>query len=96
MKRVLVLLIFLALVACSPPATLVPVDTIVAQTMAAMPRTDTPVPTDVPTEGPPLTETPSPTVDFLVGVPGAGLWAGLILILAQSACRRVQSRRASW
>jgi endonuclease YncB( thermonuclease family) len=52
MKRIVVLLIALALTGCmqTPPPTLIPVDTIVAMTMAAIPRTETPTPS--PTETP--------------------------------------------
>jgi micrococcal nuclease len=71
MKRVFLLTVFLALTACaSPPKTLVPVDTLVAQTMAAMPKTDTPIPTDT---LPPATPTqePTPTPEGAQNVPGA-------------------------
>lgn len=73
MKRIF-LMIFafsLALSACaSPTLTLVPVDTLVAQTMAAMPKTDTPVPPTA-TAYIPYTDTPRPTSDVLSDVPGA-------------------------
>ena len=45
MKRVLLSLILLSLAACFPaPMTLVPVDTAVALTLAAEPKTNTPIP----------------------------------------------------
>ena len=60
MKRMLILLallIVIALPACVPaPLNLIPPETIAAQTMAAMPRTDTPTPTA--TEIPTATATP--------------------------------------
>ena len=58
MKRVLIFSVLLALVACAPPpVTLVPVNTLVALTMAAMPKTDTPAAAPLPT----ATPTPPPT-----------------------------------
>jgi len=73
MRRLLIILTLLALSACMPKTlTLVPIETLVAQTMAAMPSTDTPSPT--PTE----TSTPTPTIDpststpaFDLSIPGA-------------------------
>ncbi len=63
MKRMLILtalIILTALPACGPaPLDLVPPETLAAQTMAAMPRTDTPVPT--------ATEKPSPTATLPSG-----------------------------
>ena len=72
-KRVFLTMIAFSLVlsACAPPPlTLVPIDTVVAQTMAAMPKTDTPIP---PTATPdiPATETLPVTPDVLSDVPGA-------------------------
>ncbi len=58
MKRVLIFSVLLALVACAPPpVTLVPVNTLVALTMAAMPKTETPTTAPLPT----ATPTPPPT-----------------------------------
>ena len=55
MRRVFFCLVFLALTGCIPAApALVPVNTAVALTMAAMPKTDTPVV--------PSTEIPPPTI----------------------------------
>ena len=63
MKRKLILLaliILIALPACMPaPLNLIPPETLAAQTMAAMPRTDTPTPT--------ATEKPSPTATMPSG-----------------------------
>jgi micrococcal nuclease len=59
MKRLIILFLLLALTACLPvPITLVPPETLAAQTMAAMPRTDTP------TVGPTDTTVPTPTVEL--------------------------------
>jgi len=73
MKRLLFLTAILVLSACIPaPLTLVPVDTIVAQTMQAMPKTDTPLATSTKA----LTSTPtlepySPTPEVNLAAPGA-------------------------
>jgi len=72
MKQLPVFLIFLILVACVPaPLTLVPVDTVVAQTMAALPAIPTPTLAPealyTPTSQPPGTE----TVDIDRSAPGA-------------------------
>lgn len=68
MRRLLVLLILLALSACLPkPLTLVPVETLVAQTMAAIPKTATPsrTPTEIPS--------PTSTIDLSTATPGIDL-----------------------
>ena len=58
MKQLFIICLILALTACLPvPITLVPPETLAAQTLAAMPRTDTP------TVGPLDTPIPTPTVD---------------------------------
>ena len=50
MKRNLICLVFLALAACAPPPpTLVPIDTLVVQTMSALAKTGTPIPALTPT-----------------------------------------------
>jgi endonuclease YncB( thermonuclease family) len=76
MKRMLILLalmILIAIPACVPaPLNLIPPETLAAQTMAAMPRTDTPIPTA--TETPTATATPptgpaTPALDL--SIPGA-------------------------
>lgn len=74
MKRLVILLIFLALAAClpSPQITLVPPETLAAQTLAARPKTDTPVPSATAT----LTATPTepvgnPTPELDLTIPGA-------------------------
>jgi len=73
MKRLITVLILVVLVACTPaPFTLVPAETLAAQTFAAMPRTDTPTP--VPSDTPNPTPTPdesSPTPGFNESAPGA-------------------------
>lgn len=74
MKRLLAFLILLALTACMPaPLTLVPVDTAVALTMEAMPKTETPT-REVPPSETPTIPTPqgvgTPGVNF--SIPGAG------------------------
>lgn len=62
MKRALILLVMLALTACAPSLPdLVPVETAVAQTMEAMPKTDTPTPAP--------SFTPTPTSLALEGTP---------------------------
>jgi len=68
MRRLLFVLTLLALSACMPKAlTLVPVDTIVAQTMAAIPHTATPsyTPTEIPS--------PTSTIDLSTSTPGIDL-----------------------
>jgi len=75
MNRLLFLLVsvMLALSACMPPPLdLVPPETLAAQTLAAMPKTDTPIPSA--TDAPSATSTsplglPTPTLDL--GIPGA-------------------------
>jgi len=59
----IILILFLLLPACVPaPLTLVPIDTVVAETMAAMPKTKTPVP-------PTFTKVPIPTIDLSTPTP---------------------------
>lgn len=68
MKPKLILLVLLALAACAPPPpTLVPIDTIIVQTMAAL--TVTAPPTPVPTETPVPTDTPAPTGSTVETIP---------------------------
>jgi endonuclease YncB( thermonuclease family) len=68
MRRLLIILPLLALCACMPkPLTLVPIDTLVAQTMAAIPRTATN--TNTPTEAP----SPTSTFDLSTATPGIDL-----------------------
>jgi len=75
MKRSLFLLVILmaALSACMPaPLNLVPPGTLAAQTMAARPKTDTPLPTATETQTAtptPPTSPPTPTLDL--SIPGA-------------------------
>lgn len=73
MKRLPLLLVFLALVGCLPaPITLVPAETLAAQTMAAMPKSDTP--TNTATSPATLTPTPdlsTPTPGLNLAAPGA-------------------------
>ena len=73
MKRLLILTVILVLAACMPaPLTLVPVDTIVAQTMQAIPKTDTPIPTSTEaTTSTPTLEPYSPTPEVNQSAPGA-------------------------
>lgn len=74
MKRLLLtLLVLLALSACMPPPLdLVPPETLAAQTMAAMPRTDTPLPTATPPPPPTATEPMGPVTPTLdLTIPGA-------------------------
>jgi endonuclease YncB( thermonuclease family) len=64
MRWVFVLIALIILAACTPPPiTLVPVDTLVARTMAAMPKTNTPVST--------ATLAPTPTI-FITNTPSLG------------------------
>jgi endonuclease YncB( thermonuclease family) len=68
MRRLLVLLTLLVLPACMPkPLTLVPIETLVAQTMAAMPKTATSsqTPTEIPS--------PTSTLDLSTSTPGIDL-----------------------
>jgi micrococcal nuclease len=68
MRRLLVFMILLALSACMPkPLTLVPVETLVAQTMGAIPHTATPshTPTEIPS--------PTSTEDLSTSTPGIDL-----------------------
>ena len=68
MKKLIVFLLVLAFSACMPqPLTLVPVETLVAQTMAAIPHSATPSHTA--TQIPP----PTPTLDFSTPTPGIDL-----------------------
>lgn len=73
MKRVFICLIFFLLAGCMPAQpTLLPVDTVVALTMAALPKTDTPIATytSAPIDAQSSVETtPFPDVDF--SAPGA-------------------------
>jgi endonuclease YncB( thermonuclease family) len=73
MKRLLILTAILVLAACMPaPLTLVPVDTIVAQTMQAIPKTDTPIPTSTnASTSTPTLEPYSPTPEINQSAPGA-------------------------
>jgi endonuclease YncB( thermonuclease family) len=80
-KIVLLVIIFFSLTACAAPQaplpTLVPVGTIVAQTMAALMPTAPPtaIPTDTPAP-PPLESTEQITVIYVTATPGACLPAG--------------------
>ncbi len=73
MRRLIVLLMLLALSACMPQTlTLVPIDTLVAQTLAARPYTATfsPTPTEIPSSTPTFDlSTPTPGIDLTI--PGA-------------------------
>jgi micrococcal nuclease len=72
-KLAMILLIFLTISACMPPQqTLTPVETLVAQTLAAMPKTDTPIvrPTEVPSATPTSPKEQS-TPELDLSMPGA-------------------------
>ncbi len=76
MKRMLILLallIVIALPACGPaPIAILPPETAAAQTMAAMPRTDTPTPTRTSTPTPTTTVPSGPATPALdLAIPGA-------------------------
>jgi endonuclease YncB( thermonuclease family) len=74
MKRLLILITFLSLAAClpAPQPTLMPIDTVVALTLQAMPRTDTPTPTAIDMPTPTFTIEPfTPTPEINMSAPGA-------------------------
>lgn len=74
MKQLITILMFgvLLLSACMPPPlTLVPPETLAAQTMAAMPKTDTPIPSATFTLSPLPSETPTFTPDPILNAAGA-------------------------
>lgn len=74
MKRLITYLMFGVLLfsACMPPPlTLVPPETLAAQTMAAMPKTDTPIPSATFTLSPLPSETPTFTPDPVLSAAGA-------------------------
>jgi micrococcal nuclease len=73
MKRVLVLIIFLTVTACVPAApTLIPAETAVVLTMAALPPAATPTPANTNTPMPPtITPIPTSPTDIDVNAPGA-------------------------
>lgn len=74
MKRLVILMILLALAAPAcvpPPLTLVPAETLAAQTMAAMPKTNTPFPSATFTLAPPPADTLTFTPDPVLSAAGA-------------------------
>jgi endonuclease YncB( thermonuclease family) len=71
MKRVFIFFLLISLAACTtPPLTLIPVDTLVARTMAAMPKTATPVPSTTFVPAPTLYITDTPIYYFDPNSPG--------------------------
>lgn len=89
MKRALILLALLPLTACVPQApTLVPVGTLVMQTMAAMPVTHTPTPLPSNTPGPIGTPMPAAFVETNVQLPASA--AGAQCVPADT--ERIQAR----
>jgi hypothetical protein len=68
MKRLVIVLLLLVLPACLPqPLALTPPETLAAQTLAAMPKTDTPTPTQTDTPVPTATadlNTATPSIDL--------------------------------